>query len=154
MGHLHFILLAALAIGLVIAAIDDWRRRTIENWLNLAIALAAPLWWLANGEALWPDVATHFAIAAATFAFFTAMFALNAMGGGDVKLLTALALWFPLVPFVSLLTVMAIVGGVLTILMVIRQKWLRLPGRPQVPYGIAIAIGGLWTVFNIFRTIS
>ncbi len=151
MGPLHFLLLGVLAVLLIIAAIGDWRSRTIENWLNLAIALGAPLWWFANGEALWPDVACHIAIAAVAFLAFFGLFAVNAMGGGDVKLIAALALWFPLVPFVSLLTVMAILGGVLTVAMVIRQNRLKLPGRPEVPYGIAIALGGLWTVF---RTIS
>jgi prepilin peptidase CpaA len=151
MGALQIILLGALALALIVAAIGDWRSRTIENWLNLGIALGAPLWWFANGESLWPDVAIHLAIAAIAFAVFTGMFAIGAMGGGDVKLITALALWFPLVPFITLLTTMAIVGGVLTIAMVIRQHKLDLPGRPEVPYGIAIAVGGLWTVF---RTIS
>jgi prepilin peptidase CpaA len=155
MGAFHFILLGALTLALVVAAIGDWRSRTIENWLNLAIAMGAPLWWLANGETLWPDVAIHFAIAAVAFVVFTAMFAIGAMGGGDVKLITALALWFPLIPFVALLTTMAIVGGVLTVVMVIRQNRLKLPGRPEVPYGIAIAAGGLWTVGGtVFRTIS
>lgn len=155
MGAFHFILLGALTLLLLVAAVGDWRTRTIENWLNLIIALGAPLWWWANGEGLWPNVAIHFAIAAVAFVAFTAMFAIGAMGGGDVKLITALALWFPLVPFVMLLTAMALVGGVLTVAMVIRQNRLNLEGRPEVPYGIAIAAGGLWTVGNtVFRTIS
>ncbi len=155
MGALHFTLLGALALLLLVAAVGDWRSRTIENWLNFAIALGAPLWWFANGESLWPDVAIHIAIAVVAFAAFTAMFAIGAMGGGDVKLITALALWFPLVPFVTLLTTMAIVGGVLTVVMVVRQQRLKLDGRPEVPYGIAIAAGGLWTVGQTaFRTIS
>lgn len=151
MGAFQIILLVALAALLVVAAIGDWRSRIIENWLNLVIALGAPLWWIANGESLWPDVATHLAIAAIAFAAFTAMFALGVMGGGDVKLITALALWFPLVPFVLLLQAMAIVGGLLTVAMLVRHKRLKLPDKPEVPYGIAIAVGGLWT---IFRTIS
>ncbi len=155
MGPFHFILLGTLACLLVVAAIGDWRNRTIENWLNLVIALGAPLWWSANSEAMWPDIVWHLAIAVVVFVVFTGMFAINAMGGGDVKLITALALWFPLVPFVNLLTIMAIAGGVLTILMVVRQNRLRLPGRPEVPYGIAIALAGLWTVIQtMFRTIS
>jgi prepilin peptidase CpaA len=155
MGAFQIILLGALALALIVAAVGDWRSRTIENWLNLGIALGAPLWWLANGESLWPDAAIHLLIATVAFGVFTGMFAIGAMGGGDVKLITALALWFPLVPFVTLLAAMAIVGGILTVGMVIRQNRLKLPGRPEVPYGIAIAAGGLWTVWGtVFRTIS
>ena len=42
------------------------------------------------------------------------LFALRAMGGGDVKLLTALALWIEPLWFLRLLVVMALLGGVLT----------------------------------------
>ena len=34
-----YVLLAALAIALVVAAFTDFRSRTIYNWLNAAIAL-------------------------------------------------------------------------------------------------------------------
>ena len=40
-------LLAALAIALLVAAFTDWRRRQIDNKLTAAIALTAPLFWLA-----------------------------------------------------------------------------------------------------------
>ena len=50
-------LVGALAIALLYAAFTDIRRRKIDNWLNLAIALAAPLFWWASGLSLWPGVA-------------------------------------------------------------------------------------------------
>ncbi|WP_293882206.1 prepilin peptidase [Sphingomonas sp.] len=151
MGTLHIILLTALAVVLVIAAIGDWRTRTISNWLNLAIAVGAPLWWLLNGYDLWPDVAIVFAQAVITFAIFAGMFALGAMGGGDVKMITALALWFTPIQFFNLLTVMAILGGLLTVAMLIRHKIQKSEGRPEIPYGIAIAFAALW---EISQTIS
>ncbi len=45
------------------------------------------------------------------------LFAVRAMGGGDVKLLTALALWIAPLQFLNLLIVMALVGGVLTMVL-------------------------------------
>jgi len=42
-GYVHYGLVVALAIALLVAAVTDWRRRQIDNWLNAAIALAAPL---------------------------------------------------------------------------------------------------------------
>ena len=108
-------LLAALAIALLVAAFTDLRRRQIDNWLNAGIAAGAPLFWLASGMG-WMDVAWQLGIALATFAVLAVLFAIRAMGGGDVKLLTALALWIKPAWFLQLLVVMAIAGGVLTIL--------------------------------------
>jgi prepilin peptidase CpaA len=68
------------------------------------------------------------------------------MGGGDVKLLTALALWIEPTWFLRLLIVMALVGGLLTVIMgaihIIRRQRQRL----AVPYGVAIAVAGLWVL--------
>jgi prepilin peptidase CpaA len=89
---LEYGLLAGLATLLLIAAITDWRSRLINNWLTGTIAITAPLYWWATGLGLWPDVAIQIGIAVVIFAIFAAFFALGAMGGGDVKLLGALAL--------------------------------------------------------------
>lgn len=151
MGQLSTSILAfALIAALAFAAVGDWRHRIIPNWLNAAIALSAPLWWWAEGWSLYPDIALQLALATIVFALFAGMFALGAMGGGDVKLLTALALWFPLGPFFNLLAVMAILGGVLTIAMMVRHRLQQAEGRVEVPYGIAIAVAGM---FSLSRTL-
>ena len=108
-------LLAGLAIALLVAAFTDLRSRQIGNKLNAAIALGAPLFWWASGLALWPDVAIQVGVALAAFAVLAALFAFGAMGGGDVKLLTALALWLEPLWFFRLLMVMALVGGLLAV---------------------------------------
>lgn len=111
---LYYGLLALLAIALLFAAGTDLRRREIDNWLNLAIALAAPAFWWAGGLSLWPDVAVHLGVALAAFAVAAGLFAIRQMGGGDVKLIAALALWFPPALFVNMLMIMAVIGYVLT----------------------------------------
>ena len=136
-------LLAVLGCLLLAAGIEDARRRTISNWTNLAVALLAPVWWYAQGYALWPDVPVQLLLAAIALGVFAGMFALGAMGGGDVKLIAALALWLPLAPFMSLLIVMSIVGGGVTVLLMIERRWRRGEGVLEVPYGVAIAIAGL-----------
>jgi len=105
-----YLLLAALATALLTAALTDLRRREINNWLNLTIALAAPLWWLAMG--LGPlDIALQLTVAAVTFAVACLLFVAGQMGGGDVKLLGALALWFTPSSFWDLVVLMALLGG-------------------------------------------
>ena len=141
-----YVLLAGLAIALLVAAFTDLRSRQIGNWLNAGIAIGAPLFWWASGLALWPDVALQVGVAFAAFAVLAGLFAIGAMGGGDVKLLTALALWIEPVWFLKLLMVMALLGGVLTIVF---AAWHMMRGRKErlaVPYGVAIACAGLWVL--------
>ena len=139
-------LVGALATALLFAAFTDIRRRQIDNWLNAAIALGAPLFWWASGMSLWPGVALQLALAVAAFAVLAGLFAIRAMGGGDVKLLTALALWMPAVLFARLLIVMALAGGVLTVALGMWHITRRQTGRLKIPYGVAIALAGLWTI--------
>jgi prepilin peptidase CpaA len=146
MNSISYGLLIALAIALVVAAFTDIRRRQIDNWLNAAIALGAPAFWWASGLSLWPEVAMQLGVALAAFAVLAGMFALRLMGGGDVKLLTALALWVTPYAFMQLLVVMALAGGVLTIVMVGWHTIRRQKGRLAIPYGVAIAFGGLWVL--------
>ena len=112
-----YVLLAALAIALLVAAATDLKSRTIGNKLNLAIAAGAPLYWWASGVSLWPGVAMQLGVAAACFAVCCVFFALRQMGGGDVKLLTALALWMPPSNFLNLIVITAMLGWVLTLVM-------------------------------------
>ena len=147
---LSWILLGLLAALLIVAAVVDLRSRTIPNGLNLAIALLAiPFWW-ATGLPAWPDVALQIGVAALVFGLFAIAFALGAMGGGDVKLLGALALWLPWQAVLVLLVIMSLAGGVLTLVMVVRQRLARREGRPEIPYGVAIAFAGLWLIGQRF----
>ena len=145
-GVFHYGLLVALAIALLYAAATDIRRRQIDNWLTAGIALSAPLYWWASGLSLWPGVAIQVGVAIAVFAVLAGLFALRMMGGGDVKLLTALALWIVPQDFFKLLIVMALVGGLLTVFVGGWHVIKRQRDRIAVPYGVAIAIGGLWVL--------
>jgi prepilin peptidase CpaA len=91
------------------------------------------------------------------------------IGGGDVKLLVALAIGVPLTGVVQLLTMTALAGCVLALVHLIMrilpypklapagaslvrrvyavERWRHLRHAP-LPYGVAIACGGIWTVFN------
>jgi prepilin peptidase CpaA len=139
-------LLSCLAIALLLAAATDLRRRQIDNGLNAAIALGAPLFWWASGLPLWPGVALQLGFATAAFLLLAGLFALGAMGGGDVKLLAALALWLPWRPFLHLIVLTALLGGVLTIGCLLVHAARRRPQSLQVPYGVAIAAAGWWVL--------
>ena len=147
---ISWILLGLLAALLVVAAAIDLKSRTIPNGLNLAVALlAVPFWW-STDLAVWPDAALQIGVAALVFGLFALAFALGGMGGGDVKLLGALALWLPWQAVLAMLVIMSLAGGVLTLAMVIRQRLARKDGRPEIPYGVAIAFAGLWLIGQRF----
>jgi prepilin peptidase CpaA len=135
-------LLAALAIALLFAAFTDLRSRQISNRLNLAIAIGAPLFWWATALSL-GDVAWQIGIAVLTLFVTAGFFALRWMGGGDVKLLTVLALWVPPALFMQLVIAMAVIGGVLTLAFGAWHIARRQRDRLAIPYGVAIAAAAL-----------
>jgi len=153
-GVSPFFSFALLAPVLLYAAYGDWLRRDIPNKLNAAIALTAPLYWWAADFSLWPEITIIVGLALALFILFTFAFAIGAMGGGDVKMIGALALWMTPLQLPMMLTVMALSGGALTIAMLIHHRRTKKSEKPEVPYGIAIAIGGLWVVMNEILTIG
>ncbi len=113
-AEFRYLLLGGLAIALAIAAFTDLKRRQIDNWLNGAIALAAPLYWFSAGYSVWPDVAWQIGMALIVLFGFALIFARGGMGGGDVKLLAALALWLPPMVFFSVLFLTSLVGGAMS----------------------------------------
>lgn len=140
-------LLGLLAIGLLTAAFTDLKRRQIDNWLNAGIALAAPAFWWASGLDLWPGMAWQAGVAVLTFVVCAVLFALRMMGGGDVKLLAALALWIRPEHFAWLVVWMSLIGAVLTVAFASWHIARRQPGRAAIPYGVAICAAGLLTVY-------
>ena len=142
-GAFTEILLVGLAATLVFAAVVDVRTFTISNRLNAAVALCAPLYWLSVSLSPWPGMAVQVGAAAAVFTLFAGAFYAGMMGGGDVKLAAALALWFPPVGILKFLVLMSLAGGVLTLLVLALHRFRKREGRPEIPYGVAIAFGGL-----------
>ena len=143
-------LIAILAAMLIVAATGDLRTRTIPNWLNGAIALSPIPCRLESGVSVWRDMTIQVGVALAVFGHFALAFYLGAMGGGDVKLVAALALWLPLGAVIKLLVIMSIAGGVLTVAMLVRHRLAKSGKELEIPYGVAIAFGGFWLIAERF----
>jgi len=153
------ILLSVLAIILVVAAVIDVRTFTISNRLNATVALLAPLYWWSEHLPLWPDIALQIGIAVAVFAVLAVTFYIGMMGGGDVKLAAALALWFSPASTLKFLVIMSLAGGLLTVIVLIAHRMKpgqiknsdgETGGKPEIPYGVAIAVGALWILAQRF----
>lgn len=141
--------LALITLGLILvsAGIQDARAREIANWKNAAIALLAPFWWWSIGLALWPDMVWQLGIALLVFALFCGAFQFGWMGGGDVKMIGALALWLPFAAMARMLVLMSLIGGLITLVLIV-ERALRRGARQaiEVPYGVAIAMAALTTL--------
>ena len=142
-GAFTDILLLVLGAILIVAAVIDVRTFTISNKLNLTVAVLAPLYWWSAHLPLWPDIGFQVGIAVGVFVLFALAFFTGMMGGGDVKLAAALALWFSPQSTIKFLVLTSLAGGVLTLGILAWHKAKRREGRPEIPYGVAIAVGAL-----------
>ena len=149
-GAFTQILLIGLAAILIVAAAIDVRTFTISNRLNLTVALLAPVYWLSISLPIWPGVGVQLAAGAGVFVLLACAFYAGMMGGGDVKLAAALALWFSPASTLKFLVLMSLAGGVLTLGVMVLHRIKRREGKPEIPYGVAIAFGGLFILTQRF----
>src|SRR5437588_12941642 len=150
---------------LLYVATIDVATRLIRNEICLALALLGIAGQLAS-----PMQVAHSLIAATILLLLLlVIYQRGLIGGGDVKLLVALAVGLPLTGVIQLLTITSMAGGVLALVhLVMRllpyprlapagsslvrrvyaiERWRHLRHAP-LPYGVAIACGGIWTVFS------
>jgi prepilin peptidase CpaA len=146
-------LFALMGAVLIAAAISDVISLCIPNYLSLALVALFAVYALAAMPLA--DVLWHVLAGGVVLGIGMVVFAFGLFGGGDIKLLAAVALllgWSLLLP---LLFVIAMVGGILAIvIMTLRARGIMpllvamgLRGaifereRAYVPYAVAIAAG-------------
>ncbi|MCA6104650.1 MULTISPECIES: A24 family peptidase [Bradyrhizobium] len=153
-----------IALLLYVATIDI-ATRLIRNEICLALAFLGIVGQLASPM----QIGQSLIVAAILFLALFVIYQRGAIGGGDVKLLVALAIGLPLTGVIELLTATALAGGVLAAvhLMMRRlpqprlapagsslmrrvyavERWRHLRHAP-LPYGVAIACGGIWAILS------
>ncbi len=155
--------LIAFALLLLAAGWQDLRTMRIANRLSVAIAAAFLVWSLAGlaGGTLVPgDLALAMTCAVAVFFVGAAAFAAGALGGGDVKLLAVASLFAGPVLLLDFLTIVALVGGAMGLAILAGAPigpaattgdgtTVRARLRSGLPYGPAIAAGGLWVAARL-----
>jgi prepilin peptidase CpaA len=148
-----------LFLGLLgLAVVSDIEALRIPNRICLAIAALYPVHVLASPEPV--DWLGAIAVALAVFAVGLVAFAAGAVGGGDVKLIAATALWAGPAMFLDFVFATTLVGGAIAIVIMSRWRFALAQicdfagevslrdmflGR-AVPYAIAIAAGAYLTV--------
>ena len=140
-----------VAVLLVAAAGEDAVRLRISNLIVLLVLIGAIVAAVVAGPelALWKN----FIVFLALLAIGTPMFAAGKLGGGDVKLLAAVGLWFDFTGALWMILAVVLAGGLLAILVLIlrafgwsddiRRRVVLLRPRGGIPYGVAIAAGAI-----------
>ena len=142
------------AAALIDACLSDIREFRIQNRCSLIIVVAFAVAAPSAGFEL-TSILLHLAAGVAVFAAGFALYVLRAWGGGDVKLSAAVALMVGFAGLGRFAVVMALVGGLLAALALVARRlplakdgsvklWGdRMASTGHVPYGVAIAAGGL-----------
>ena len=154
----HIAVLLAAAILLIAAAITDARRYRIPNAVCLGLMGLFPAFVLTAPRAIEWD--QHLMVFGLVLLSGFAMFIGNLAGAGDIKLLAATGLWAGPHLVAVFLIITAIAGGILALIMALLTYARNRSGRRAValakvpiPYGIAIATGGLSTIYMLSHPI-
>jgi prepilin peptidase CpaA len=157
-------IVVALAIGILLAiAYSDVRRRRIPNTLTAAIAILGLARLILAADLV--AAAYSLIASAAVFAAAFVLFWRGVFGGGDAKLMTAMALLVGSHNLFDFVVIMSVCGGGLGLAILARDRfhmgrhrtsqqlagpstlhWAEPdppPERPTVPYGVAIATAGV-----------
>jgi prepilin peptidase CpaA len=151
----QWLILLIFPAAMMLAASLDLFTMTIPNWLTAGLAAAffavAPFAGLGLA-----DIALHASAGLAMLVVGFSLFALGWIGGGDAKFFAATSLWLGWAHLLHYAILFSLVGGALTLVLLMarraplpaflgRQPWAaRLhDARSGIPYGIALAIGGL-----------
>jgi prepilin peptidase CpaA len=135
-----------------LAALLDVRSRRIPNWLTLSAFVGGLAVQVLRGG---PNgVIEALSGAALGLCLLLPFYAVRAIGAGDVKLLAAIGAWLGPQALVSVVMYGALVGGAISVVMLIRRRTLGRTFGDMVmnplnlrrsgataPYGVAIASG-------------
>ena len=141
-------LFIALGILMLIAAVSDVASRKIPNLVVVGVIIGAIVAVVIEGfsTSLWKNAALFVGL----LVLGTWSFSKGYVGGGDVKLLAAAALWFGLLDGARMIAAVFLTGGVLTIVLLMTRVAIggATKKSKMIPYGVAIALGvvgtGLW----------
>lgn len=161
------VFVVGLPLFLVAAAVSDVRRRQIPNYLSGGMAVVGFMLCLSGAGV----VATGPALLAGGIAMLIGLLlqVVRLVGGGDVKLFAAMAIWIGPKASLDAVLATALAGGVLALFFLRRQSspgGAALPDGPlmsrlqldegrdfeRVPYGVAVAAGGLWVWWSHLGT--
>ena len=144
--------IVSVCLVLGTAGANDIRSRRIPNWTVLATALLFCAWFFVGSSV---PLLSSLGAALLVFVCSFALYSFGIVGAGDSKLATAVALFagFPHLP--EFILYMSLTGGLIVLCMLLADParifvMMQMRGRGflerGVPYGVAIAAGGVMLV--------
>lgn len=115
-----FLAASLLFAPLLYAALQDYRSMRIPNWISIAIASGFFLY--AGTHWFHVNFSMHILIAVVLFVVTYSFWMLGWLGGGDVKILTAVGLWLGPVYSLPFIVLLAVFSGVLSIGLLIVKR--------------------------------
>ena len=108
------------------AIYSDVTSYTLTNKLCLSVVLLYPIYLIAaysDGAPLsLQTILMSLGIALIIFMVCVGFFALNIMGGGDVKLIPAVTLWAGTAHVLNYLLITSVIGGVIAALIIVKNR--------------------------------
>jgi prepilin peptidase CpaA len=142
--------------AVIFAAFTDLFTMRISNRISLAL-IAGFLVLAPFSGMTWQTFGWHLAAGVVVLAVTFVLNMLGTFGGGDAKLVSAVALWVGMEQLLVYLLTAAMFGGTLCLAILafrkyplpvawLAQTWISRLHQPKgkVPYGIALAAGALW----------
>jgi len=160
------VLLTLVGALMIAGAVYDAATLTIPNWISLLLVALFPLVAFVGG-ASWADAGVHAAVGFGALLVGMCLFAGGLIGGGDAKLFAAIALYVGASAFGLFVFAVAVAGGALALALIVARWGAGFVGRwgvsfialkpltqlqhlvragVGIPYGIAIAAGGLYAL--------
>jgi prepilin peptidase CpaA len=109
-----------LLVLLILAAGIDLRSRRIPNWLNFLLILSGFAQSLLPARTITPAQSLLGMLVAASVPFV--LFALGAVGGGDVKLMAGIGAWLGPMPALIVLVVEKVLGLIIVLTQATAQR--------------------------------
>lgn len=129
---------------LVAAAASDIASYLIPNSLSIVLLLAFPAAALLSGMPL-ATIGLHALAGLVMLGVGFVLFVRNLLGGGDVKLMAAAAVWTGLGQLPAFVVAAALAGGLVALICIAIRfaRHRRIDPKAHIPYGTAIALGGI-----------
>lgn len=160
-NEFHALVLLLAAAPLVVAAVTDMREFRIPNECSLLLIALYPahVWLAPNGA----DLIGGMLVGASVFVVTFTLYAFNRLGGGDVKLLSVMGAWAGPAYAADLIVITTLSGAGLGLILLSKAGASIALGLDQIgeaaardnvlsermPYGVAIACGGLATLWSL-----
>ncbi|HPF46292.1 MAG: prepilin peptidase [Alphaproteobacteria bacterium] len=173
------IILIIFCCLMIWAAISDVRYFILSNRLCISVALLYPIFlaalYLDGFQVTLESIGWSIGISILIFSFLVFLFARGYIGGGDVKLIPAIALWAGPSRILEFILITTICGGLLALLIIsfrYLKNYISLHKSSEkinfsmsesaesdheennIPYGVGISIGGLYIAYQLFQALN